>query len=350
MKMFILFWIAAVWTMTLSSCGNSNAESPKKGSDDLGQTAVIVRTQVVQPSEFAETIKLTGSIESIHDIVVPAEESGRVVEWLVNKGSAVSPGQVMARLDDALLKAAFDAAEASFKMAEVNFEKQKKAYDEQAVSELQLKNLEFQRDAARAQLDMARKRWDNTRIVSPVHGVVNDRYVDEGEMIGAGMPAAHVVDIQQLKIALGIPERYAGQVRTGMKIDFTVDAFPSDTLSGTLGYVGPAVTVDNRTIPAEVHFSNTGPKIKPHMIARVTLTLGAGASAIAIPLDYVQQVDVGRQVVYIAKDGKAVERTVTLGGSDGQRVRILNGLAEGDELITAGFQMLVNDQPISIQN
>lgn len=348
MKAVLTIIAAVVLATGIHSCGNSNAESSKK--ERFQTTAVVVKTQTIKPVDFAETIKLTGSIESTNDIIVPAEEGGRLVEWLVGKGSPVSAGQVMGRIDASLLKAAFDAATAQFNMADVNYEKQKKAYDEQAISELQLKNLEFQRDAAKAQLDMARRRFEHTSIISPVNGIVNDRYVDEGEMIGPGMPAVHVIDQRSLKILLGVPERYAGLIRVGQTIDFSVDPVPGETFSGQIGYVGAAVAVDNRTIPTEVYFSNSGSRIKPNMMARVTLKLSAGASAIAIPQDYVQQVDVGRHVVYVAKDGHAVERAVRIGGTDGYLVRILEGLNDGDELIVAGFQNLVNAQPISIQN
>jgi RND family efflux transporter MFP subunit len=348
MNRIVIMTAALVWSTYAISCGNSG--SSKKENSDPKENVVFVKTQKIQLADFAETINLTGSIESTNDIVVPAEESGRVVEWFVDKGSTVSKGQVMARLDDALIKAGFDAAEANFKMAEVNYEKQKKAYDEQAVSELQLKNLEYQRDAARAQSDMARKRLDHTKIVAPVDGVINERYVDEGEMIGAGMPAAHVIDVHRLKIALGIPERYASRIHTGMTIWFSIDAFPGETFSGKIGYVGAAVNVDNRTIPAEVYFQNSGSRLKPHMIARVTLQLSLGIKAVAIPQDYIQLVDIGRSVVYVAKNGRALERVVKPGGTNGRQIQILEGLAEGDELIVAGYQNLANDQPISIQN
>lgn len=342
------YYIAAGCILSLvgSSCSNSKAESSAAKPLDSG---VLVQTETVRRAEFTEVIRLTGTIESVHDVVVPAEESGRIVEWFVEKGQAVRKGQVLAAVDDGLIRAAYDAAVAQVNMADVNYEKQKQAYREQAVSELQLKNLEYQLDAARAQADIARQRLEKTKIVAPIDGWINDRFVDAGEMIAAGMPAAHVIDMNALKISVGVPERYAADLRPGAPADFTCDAYPDEPFAGIIRFVAPAVNPDNRTIPVEIRFTNAGLKLKPHMIARVELRLRTSRT-IVIPEDYVRQIEAGRSVVYIARDHRAVERTVVLGRVHGRNVQVLDGLQEGDTLITVGFQDLVDQQLIRIQN
>ncbi|MCB0834863.1 MAG: efflux RND transporter periplasmic adaptor subunit [Bacteroidetes bacterium] len=327
-------------------CGDSKAESEPAAKK---QNLIAVRTDTIRLQNFSEPIKLTGTIQSINDIVVPAEESGRLTKWFVEKGSSVSKGQVMAQIDDAMLKSAYEAADANFKMAEVNYEKQKRAFEEQAISELQLKNLEYQRDAARAQADAARQRLEKTKIKAPVDGVINERFADEGEMIGAGMPAAQVVDIYQVKIVLGVPERYSAELKIGSPAEFTVDAYPDERFQGRINFVAPSVNADNRTIPTEISVANTRGMLKPNMIARVTLKLATAVKSIVIPMDCIQQIDLNRSVVYVAKNGLAEERVVRLGGSDGSRVQILQGLQPGDELIVTGFQNLVDQQKILIQ-
>jgi membrane fusion protein (multidrug efflux system) len=344
--LFVLVLAPALAAATVS-CGNSKAESAKNAKSE---SAVYVKTETIRLREFSETIKVTGNVESMADVVVPAEETGRLVRWYVPKGQPVRSGEVLAQIDDVLLRAAFDAADANYKMAEVNYEKQKQAYEEQAVSELQLKNLEYQRDAARAQAEMARHRLEKTKIVSPIDGVLNDRLVDAGEMIAAGSPAAHVVDVQHLKIAAGIPERYAADLAVGTTVEFTVDALPGEMFAGRIGFVGASVQMDNRTIPTEIYLTETDGRLKPFMIARLLVRLKAGLKAVAVDHDLIQQIDVNRVVVYIARNGMAEERIVRVGGTDGRYVRILEGLREGDELITVGYQNLVNNQKIIVQD
>ena len=100
-----------------------------------------MKVEKIQLKDFVETIRLTGFVESLNNVVVPSEEGGRVMEWKAEKGAHVRKDQILAQIDDALLKAGYDAALASYNMANVNYEKQKAAFEEQAVSALQLKNL-----------------------------------------------------------------------------------------------------------------------------------------------------------------------------------------------------------------
>lgn len=338
--------IAAI--AALSACGSSNAENGKE-KKTMKEAEVFVKAEPVQLKDFTETIQLTGSVESQYNITVPAEEGGRIVSWKAEKGSFVSKGQILVQIDDAMIKAGYDAALAGYNMAEVNYQKQKAAFDEQAISALQLKNLEYQRDAAKAQADLAKTRLEHTAVRSPISGVLNDRYADEGEMTGPGMPIAQVIDMNQMKVMVGVPERYSKELRKGLQVEFTVDAFEGEIFTGTIAFVASAVSPDNRSIPVEIHFANAQGKLKPQMIAAVKLKLLSSGKAILISQDYIQQVDMGKLVVYVVNNGVAEERLVTLGGTDGSMVRIVNGLKEGDRIVTVGHQNLIDKQKIKIQ-
>lgn len=344
----IVITAAAVLSLFMYACGSSNAENGKEKKSEK-ETEVFVKTEPVQLKDFAETIQLTGSVESKNNITVPAEEGGRIIAWKAEKGGFVQKGQTLVQIDEAMLKAANDAALANFNMAEVNYQKQKAAFEEQAISALQLKNLEYQRDAAKAQADLARLRLDHTTVRSPISGVLNHRFAEEGEMMGPGMPIAQVIDMNQMKVMVGVPERYSKELRTGLQVEFTVDAFEGETFTGTIGFVASAVNPDNRSIPVEIHFANAQGKLKPQMIAAVKLKLLSSSKAILISQDYVQQVDMGKLVVYVANNGVAEERLITLGGTDGSMVRVIKGLKEGDRMITIGYQNLIDKQKIKIQ-
>lgn len=337
-----------ILSLFIYACSSSNAENGKEKKSEK-ETEVFVKAETIQLKDFTETIQLTGTVESENNITVPAEEGGRIVSWKVDKGGLVSKGQVLVQIDDAMLKAGYDAALANYNMAEVNYQKQKAAFDEQAVSALQLKNLEYQRDAAKAQADLAQLRLNRTAVVSPISGILNYRYADEGEMIAPGMPIAQVIDMNQMKVMVGVPERYSKELRTGLRVEFTVDAFEGEIFTGTIGFVASAVNPDNRTLPVEIRFANAQGKLKPQMIAAVKLKFTSSAQAILISQDYIQQVDMGKLVVYVVNNHTAEERTVTLGGTNGSMVRVLNGLKEGDRIITVGYQNLVDKQKIKIQ-
>lgn len=334
--------------LSLSSCGNSNAESSKDQEQEL-KDVVNVSVETIKPSDYVEYLKLSGTIQSFEDVKLSSEEGGKLLKWLLPNGARVSVGTVIARLDSSILKPAYDAANAQYKLAEVTYQKQKKVYEQQAISELQLKTLEYQKDAAKAQANLAFARFEKTIVRSPLNGVLDDRYYDEGELVPPGQPLAHIVCVDRLKLNAGVPERYAGRLSLGDNVEFSVDAFPGSKYNGKISFIGSSVVADNRTIPVEITISNSGGKLKPDMIATVNLTLNAVKNAIVIPSDYIQQVDMNRFVVYVDNQGIAEERAVKVESASQGKAHVSKGLKVGDRLITLGFQNVAQGQKIIVK-
>ncbi|MBI5648305.1 MAG: efflux RND transporter periplasmic adaptor subunit [Ignavibacteriae bacterium] len=332
--------------LLFSSCKSADADPKKEAATE---NIVNVRVETVTPSEFRENLQLTGTVIAGDDITVPAEEGGRVTEWVVARGARVKKGQVIARLDDALLRAGFDAANAQYQLAELTATRQDKVFQEQGISEWQNKSFQYQRDAARAQTDLMKARLEKAQIKSPIAGIVDYRFVDAGEMVGPGAPVARVVDISRLKVSAGVPERYAGSFRLGDNTRFTVDALSGRTFHGRITFVGAAVSKDNRTIPVEISVTDGGGLLKPDMITKILFTLSARSNVITIKEDYVQQVDRETFVVFCAEGDIAREHRVKLGPSSNGFVVIESGLEKGDQLITLGFQNVAEGQKLLIQ-
>ncbi|MCB2205954.1 efflux RND transporter periplasmic adaptor subunit [bacterium] len=334
----------------LSSCGEEKASSANRSDGEKEIPKVSIRIDEIEPQEFTQVIEITGAVASDGDVMVPADEGGRVLNWRVPLGAHVQSGQVLVQLDSALLRSAYDAALAQYNIAQTSYEKQARVYEEQGISELQLKTLQYQRDAAKAGMELARERLQRCSVRSPISGVLNQRLVEKGEMSAPGMPIAHVVNTSSIKLKAGIPERYASAFRTGDPVTFTVDAIAGKEFNGKITFVGAAVNTDNRTIPVEVHVSNAGGGLKPSMIADMTVRLRARENSIVVPEDYIIKNDMDSFVVYIEQDGKAVEREVKIGGSSRGNVLILDGLRIGDRLITTGQQHVSDGQPVMVEN
>jgi membrane fusion protein, multidrug efflux system len=340
----LLAVIAAV--LSCASCGGGNAKDNSGASQ--AATAVNVKIIVLQPSVFEDAIFLTGIVKAVDDVMISPEEGGIVRQWKISKGSRVKKGDVLGFLKDDLLSAGFDAADAQFKLAQLNYEKQKGVYAEQGISELQMKSSEYNRDAARANADLMKARLAHARIVSPIDGIFDTYYADEGEMAPPGVPIAHVVNSSTVKIAVDIPERHSAEVHKGTKVFITPDVYPGDTLAGSVSFIGASISQSNRTLPVEIVLPNTGGKLKPEMIARVRLIKSLKQQALVIEGSLLQQVDRNKTVAFIERDGKAEERIVTTGGRKGALVEILSGLAAGDHLVTAGSTKLVNGQAVTV--
>lgn len=340
--------LAALALIAFNGCSKDNAAAAS--ATDKQAPPVTVSTVELKTAEFNEVIDVTGTIASYEDVMVPSDEGGRVLRWMMPLGAHVHAGQVLAQLDSAIVRSTYDAAKAQYNIAQTNYVKQKKVYEQQGISELQLQTLEYQRDAARAQMDMAHARLERTRIKSPIGGMLNARLVEAGEMSSPGMPIAHVVNTARLKIEAGVPERYTGSFSQGDPVEFTVDAFPGRSFKGSIHFVGAAVNKDNRSIPVEITVAGGSGQLKPDMIARMHITLNGRKGAISVPEDYISKSEKDEFVAYVELNGVARERMVTIGATSKGNLLITGGLSAGDRLITLGHQNVAEGQRVIVKN
>ncbi len=341
--------IGAVALASLNGgCGGGDAKDTRNTTrEGLAQT-VPVRVQEIQPQPFTQTISLTGTIKAIDDVLVSPEDGGVVRQWRYLKGQFVRKGDVIVTLSDDVAKASYDAALAQYHAAQLTYEKQEKVYSEQAVSEVQLKTSQYQRDAAKANADLTYARWKRTQISAPVSGILDDRLADEGEMAPPSVPIARIVRIDRVKLLINVPERYAGRIARGTPVTFTISMLPSETYHGSIDFVGAAISADNRTFPIELVLKNPGNKLKPEMIAQARVIESVQKDALLLDESIVQLVDREKLVVYVEHEGKAHERVVTIGGRLQDMVEIVTGLKPGDRVITSGYQNLVDGQSVNV--
>jgi membrane fusion protein (multidrug efflux system) len=331
-----------------ASCGSNDGDSTPHAGGAPDERVIPVQVEVVGTSPFRETLQLTGTIRAVDDILLSTEEGGILREWLVPRGAYVEAGQVIAMINDDVLSPAFEAADAQYKTAELNFQKQRKVFDEAAVSELQMKSAEYARDAAKAQADLARARWERTRVKSPIAGVVEDRLADAGELLPPGAPLARIVSLSRVKAVINVPERYAGTIERGGRVTLTVTAYPGERFDGAVSFVGAAVNPDNRSLPIEVMIGNAGRRLKPDMIARAVIAQSEEREAILVNESLLVQFDDKTYALYVEQDGRAVRRSVALGARNGSDAEVLTGLSPGDRLIVSGTQGLFDGQPVSV--
>ncbi|NUN69672.1 MAG: efflux RND transporter periplasmic adaptor subunit [Bacteroidetes bacterium] len=335
----ILLWSAA----GLISC-------KKTDSAPLPQSPqpVNITVQKVQHSVMVDGIQVSGTVKAFEDVMLSPEEGGIVKEWKKKKGERVREGEIIVILKDEVIKASYEAAEAQYKMAQLNVEKQQSVYEQQGISELQYKNMVYGRDAAKANADLMKARWERTQLRSPISGVVDNTIPNAGEMAPPGIPIARVVNTSTIKVQGEIPEMYSDMIRVGTPVSVTFDAVPGEQLTGRVSFVGSTVSAANRTMAVEILLPNPRGRLKPEMVAKVNLVKQRKTNAILVSENVVQLVDRDRHIVYVERNGTAEERRVTIGGRQGNLVEITSGLTTGEHLIVSGYQKLVNGSPVVI--
>jgi membrane fusion protein (multidrug efflux system) len=329
--------------LLLASCGKKEATI----NGDKVQ-AVNVRIEPLKMSLLVDAIQVAGTVKASEDANLSPEEGGVVKEWKARKGQNVKKGDLVIILRDEVIKAGFDAANAQYKMAELNLEKQRKVFDEQGISELQMKTMEYTRDAAKANADLMMARWERTQIRAPFDGTVDNIIPNAGDFAPPGVPVARVVNTSTIKIQADIPEMYSGSVPVGSPAIVSFDALPGDTLRGKVSFVGSTVSSANRALQIEIVVPNPFRKMKPEMVAKVKVLREMKSNALLVSENIIQLVDRERSVVYVENGGKAEERRLKLGGRQGIMVEVLEGLKAGDHLIVSGYQKVINGTPVIV--
>ncbi len=334
----------ATGSLLLAGCGSDGADAKETKEEPV----LTVRVETLTPRPITDAVQVVGILKAFDDVTMSAEEGGIVRSWVADKGDRVRKGDIIVLLNDDVIKAQYDAALSQYKMAELTLEKQEKVYEENGISELQYKNLMYARDAAQANANLMKARWERTRIKAPVDGVLEQQYFDEAEMAVPGMPLAHVVSTEKLKVRAEIPEKYAGTVSVGQKAVLTFDAFPEDTVRGTVSYISSTVDPTNRSLTIEVVIPSRDGRYKPEMISRMRVLRESKENALVVSENVVQLVDMDKHIVYVEENGVARERVVTLGGRQDSHVEIVTGLKPGDRVIVTDVQKLVDGLPVAV--
>lgn len=335
----------------LAGCGGEAGNAAEGAPAAVAREINVVVEEVV-PGDFTEEISLTGTSLAARDVIVSAEEGGVIRELLVEKGATVAEGAAIARIDDSVLRPQVVRARAEAALAEESWQRRKRLFEEDQVgSELAYLEARLLSEQAAAQLAVMEERLLRTVVRAPFGGVVEDRLVEIGSMVSPGSQVARIIDLDPVKVSIGVPERYAQDIRTGTRVQLFFDALEGRTFDGRISYVGTAVNPQNRTFPVELSISNTNGSIKPEMVANVSIVRRSVSDALSVPRDAVVRVSDGSAVFVVKREGdvEVVEaRAVTLGLSQANRVTVTSGLEAGDRVIVVGQQLVANGDQVRV--
>jgi len=188
----------------------------------------------------------------------------------------------------------------------------------------------------------------NTVIISPVDGFVGKRNLDPGAFAGANTAVVSVVDISSVRMVSNLVERDFRRVVAGVEAQVEVDAFPGEKFSGKVSRVAPVFDSATRTAAMEIEVPNPGYRLKPGMYARVQLTVDRRVDALTVPRSAVVDLE-GKRGVFLIDDGNIARfNVVRTGLQDPTRVEILEGLNEGQRVITTGAMALRSGDKVQV--
>ncbi|MBX2932722.1 MAG: efflux RND transporter periplasmic adaptor subunit [Ferruginibacter sp.] len=330
----------------------------------------LVATVAVTTQDFKHYIDLQGHVDAQNiSYISPRGMPGQVKALYVQQGQYVKKGQLLLKLDDAIMQQQVTAAKQQAEVLKTQlafaknvYQRQKNLWDQNIGTELQLisaKNnvdaLENQLHGANEQAKIAVEQLKTANVYSDVNGVADIVAVRVGEtfqgMTATG-PQIKIVNNSNLKVVTNVPENYLTRIHKGSAIEISIPDV-NKKFTSAISLISQSIDATMRGFVAEAKIPSD-PALKPNQSAVVRIQDYAASNAIVIPINTIQNDESAKYVYVLSKlsNGKSVakKQTVVIGEVYGNNVEIKAGLKAGDQLITDGYQDIYDGQLISVQN
>jgi membrane fusion protein (multidrug efflux system) len=355
MKKIIIFSLSA---LLLSACGSQpkdkNAELAKlkKEQADLNSKIVKLETEIggnqekvykdvsvydVKASTFKTYIEIQGKVDAEQNVQVNAQAPGVITNIFVGIGQHVNKGQVLAQLDDAVLRENIAQVQTQLDLATNLFNRQKNLWDQKIGTEVQFLNAKTQKQGLEKQMALVKEQASMYKVKSPIEGTIDLMDWKIGQAVQPGISGIRVVNASVLKAKALVSESYAGKIDIGDNVDVIVPDAP-DSIATKISFASKIIDPASRSFTVEVKLPSK--KIyRPNMLAILKIVDYKKDNALTVPIRAIQKSEIGDYLL-LAQDGKVVKANVKVGNIYNGNAEILSGIKSGDKVITLGYNGL----------
>lgn len=344
LKYFIVLFVilAGIIAVLFSNKSKMQAKAKNEKID-----AYAVSVEQVKKSNASSNLVLVGTIAANNDVAVVSEASGKVVGVNAEVGDYKNKGSLLIQLDDEIKQAAFKTAEINYQKAKKDYERYTALLNQESVTNAQLENIKLALQTAEAQYIIAQREYNDTKVKSPISGIVTSRSVNVGDYVNKSLVVANVVDISKLKVKLNVAENDVFNLKVGDSVKVSTDVYPGITFNGkieTISDKGDAA----HTYPVEVIFSNSKKyPLKAGMFGTVAFNFKSKTEKLLMPRDALIG-SVKNPKVFAIENGIAVKKDIVVGNSFGDEFEVLSGLKEGDNVVVNGQNNLADNYKVMI--
>ena len=311
----------------------SASGSKAKGGTPAG-FPVAVEVARISASDFSDEASAVGTLKSNESVMLRPETAGRIAAINFKDGAIVNRGALLVALDAAVQEAELQQAKANLALARNNNTRNQELLEKKFVSQQALDNSGATLKVQEAAVQLAEAKVGKMRIKAPFNGMVGLRNVSVGDYVKEGQELINIEDLATLRVDFKLPENYLGRVLKGQVVEVSTDALPGQQFAAVLDAVDPLVDQNGRAISSRARLDNAAGKLRPGMFVRVRLLFGERKNVLMAPEQAI--VPGAQPMVFRVVDGKALATPVTLGVRRAAQVEIVDGLAVGDLIVTAG--------------
>lgn len=308
--------------------------------------AVQVVTVEVRAQPVREIVPLVGSVAANEIVELKAETEGVVKEIAFEEGGRVARGALLVALDETKAAAELAETEANLKLGETTFQRAEQLLRDKLISQQEYETASATFLRSKATVELMRRRLRDSKVYAPFAGITAARQISPGQVISKNTALTTLVDLDTVKIEVAIPERYLGQLQLGQKLEFKVDAFPTNRFHGEVYFISPQLEDRTRTALVKARLANPDGKLRGGMFAKLDLTLTLRESALVIPETAIVNNADATMVFVVSATNTAVMKPVVTGLRLAGKVEILTGLNAGESVIVEGLQKLGPGSPV----
>ena len=362
----------------ITACSKGDA---KKGTGQAVKPPVAVEAVAATASDLIDGIQVTGSLEPKFSVDIKTQIPGLIQQVYVTEWVRVRKGQALARIDVAETAALVKRAEAAVEsakagLAQAGVAATRAERERERMLKLKESGLATQQagddsrseaeaartkvDAARAQsgvaegeLHQTKARQDKSLVTSPLDGVVALRDVNVGDLASdaaAGKPIFRIVDNRLLNLTVTVSSADSARIKTGQPVEFSVDALPGRTFTGTVMFINPELSSADRSLKVIAEVKNVPELLKGGLFAKGRIITGRRSGVLQIPRSSVDRFDPAARTgaVYVVQNGIAHTRTVSTGSVTGEQVEVVTGLKAGEQYVVRGGFNLKDGDTVTV--
>jgi len=324
----------------------ANGEDKKDESE--AALAIPVEAAVVSNSDMAAFYSGTATLEADKQALVVSQITGVVLKINAEEADFVEAGQVLAVVEPDRYELEVERTNASLKRLQTDFQRKQELFSKKLVSTEDFERVSAEYEAQKAAYELAKLDLEYTSIRAPISGYISERMVRVGNLVKLHEAVFNITSYDPLLAVLHVPERELSVLSNGLQVSMSVDAWPGETFAGEVIRISPVIDTNTGTFRVTTQIVDHDQMLKPGLFGRVEILYDLHKDVPVIPRSAVITEDESSHVYVINEEGNANRRAIKLGFEANGLVEVIDGLAKGETVVTAGKGSLSDDTRVEV--
>lgn len=337
---------ASLSIFTLQACGNGDNQNDD--SNDNDSTLVIpVEVNDVSRGDISAYYSNTATLEAVQEATIVSKVRGLVQNLKVEEGDYVKAGQILAKIEDDQYRIESERAKATMDRLYNDYQRNKELFDKKLISAEVYENSRYEYESQKSGYELAQLNYEYTSIKSPISGVISERFIKVGNMIGTDQQVFKVTDFDPIQANLFIPEHERSKMKKGQRTELIADAIPGKVFAGKIERISPTIDPLTGTFKVTVYLDDNEDLLRPGMFGRVKIVYDTRTNTKMIPKAAIISED-ETQSVFVIKDSLAFRKIIRTGYVNGNSIEVLDGLEDGEIVVTTGQGSLTDSTRVNV--